>query len=221
MNNLGVSYGDLGRWEESETYLEIVHSNKHVLGSEHPESLKVMSNLGLACGVRGNWARATELQESSLATCEKVTGKQNPLTLAVMHALAQTYYSTNREKEAELLEREVIKGRTKVLGEQHPDTRSATETLGSVRANREKRTTRCKQYPDAAGVQPERVQRELKIVAPQLQHTVGNMLAQCKVQLGDRFLVCTIGQRVVCSSPGNSDWRMLSHTSSSPTVPRT
>ena len=91
MNNLGVSYGDPGRWEESETYLEIVHSNKHVLGSEHPESLKAMSNLGLACGVRGNWARATELQESSVAACEKVAGKQNPLTLAVMHALAQTY----------------------------------------------------------------------------------------------------------------------------------
>ena len=51
-----------------------------------------------------------------------MVGKQNPLTLALMHALAQTYYSTSREKEAELLECDVIESRAKVLGEQHPDT---------------------------------------------------------------------------------------------------
>jgi hypothetical protein len=145
------------------------------------------------------------LQESSFAACKKVVGKQNPLTLAMMHALAQTYYSTNREKEAELLECEVIKGRAKVLGKQHPDTQLATESLASMRDNREKRTARYKQYPNAAVTQPQYVQPVLKIVSPELQHAVENMLAQCKIQLGDRFLVCIIRDTVVCSSSENSD----------------
>ena len=162
------------------------------------------------------------MQESLLAACEKVVGKQNPLTLAMMHALAQTYYSTNREKEAEQLECEVIKGRTNVLGVQHPDTELATESLASMRGNRAKRTNRNRQYPNAALIQPQCVQPMPKIVGPELQHAVDNMLALCEIQLGDCLLACIIGEIVVVIFlPGNSDWRRLSHMWSFPRVRHT
>jgi hypothetical protein len=99
----------------------------------------------------------------------------------------------------------VIKDRVKVLGEQHPDTQLATESLASMHRNREKRMTRGKQYPNAAVMQPQCVQPVRKIVAPELQHAVDDMLAQYKLQSGDRFLVCIIGEIVVYSSHGNSD----------------
>jgi hypothetical protein len=60
-------------------------------------------------------------------------GEEHQDTSTVMHNLAITYKAQGRTKEAIELEQKAFEGRTRVLGEDHPDTKGCAKNLAAWR----------------------------------------------------------------------------------------
>ena len=78
------------------------------------------------------------LKEKVLVLREKVSGKEHPSTLTVMHNLAHTLSYQGKYAEAEKMHRETLALREKVLGKEHPDTLTSMNAVArEVRRGRE------------------------------------------------------------------------------------
>ena len=66
-----------------------------------------------------------------------VLGSEHPDTLASLHGLACSYWKMEKYAQAERLLEDVISGKTKALGEDHPETKNAVSCLLSVRLETE------------------------------------------------------------------------------------
>src|ERR1035441_6795971 len=67
---------------------ETLESHRHLLGEEHPDTLKAMINLGVMLSKQGDWAGARKLQEQVLEASRRVQGEEHPHTLTAMSNLA-------------------------------------------------------------------------------------------------------------------------------------
>jgi tetratricopeptide (TPR) repeat protein len=116
----GCLYYD-GRYKEVEPwYLQVMETNKAVLGEEHPDTLVSMGNLASTYRNQGRWKEAEELHTKVLEICSRVLGKEHPDTLTTMQNLAWTYREQRRFSDAEGFETQVLDARKRVLSEEHP-----------------------------------------------------------------------------------------------------
>jgi hypothetical protein len=65
-------------------------------------------------------------------TKKKIISKEHLFTLISIANLASTYWSQDREKEAEKLEMQVINTRKRVLGKEHPNTLTSIVNLAAT-----------------------------------------------------------------------------------------
>ncbi len=67
MNNLAISYGDVGRRQEAmELREKVLEASQRTLGSEHPDTLRAMNNLAISYSDVGCRQEAMELFEKVL-----------------------------------------------------------------------------------------------------------------------------------------------------------
>ncbi len=78
------------------------------------------------------YAEAIPLAEKLRATCERVLGKEHPVTLASVSNLAMLHYQQGQYAKAEPLFRRVLKIRKRVQGEEHPDTLMSVNDLAGL-----------------------------------------------------------------------------------------
>ncbi len=73
--------------------------------------------------------KAQKNQERSLEIRRRISGPENPITLAAMNSLAVTYHRQAKYEQAESLEKQTLEVRRRVLGPEHPDTLASMFTL--------------------------------------------------------------------------------------------
>lgn len=113
--------GSRGEYKEAEEQLsEVVKQRIMLLGKEHPDTLRSMSQLALTYHNQGRWKEAEELEVKVLEITQKILGKEHPNTLMSMIYLASTYREQGWREEAEKLQVEVLTINSKILGKEHP-----------------------------------------------------------------------------------------------------
>lgn len=112
---------DQGKHGAAEELLrDVVDVQSHVLGVEHPDTLRSRSWLAVVLNAQGKYAEAeTELCDV-IQVEERILGAKNVNTLNSGHPFADGPYGQGRHAEAEAEYREVIKLREKLLGPEHP-----------------------------------------------------------------------------------------------------
>jgi tetratricopeptide (TPR) repeat protein len=104
-----------------------------VLGSDHPNTLRVMGNLGTVYRSAGKYAQAEPLLAGALEIGRRVQGELHPNTLQTMNNLADLYRDQGKYAESESVYRNVLEGRRRVLGADHPDTLATEAAIGRVK----------------------------------------------------------------------------------------
>jgi serine/threonine protein kinase/tetratricopeptide (TPR) repeat protein len=133
---LGVSFLFLGEARIAAEQFQTARAlyTKH-RGPEHPETLKMMSNLANSYDALGQHDDALKLREETLALFKARFGPDHPDTLGSMNNLATSYSALGRHAEAfKLLEETLARYKAK-LGPDHPGTLSTMSNLaGSYEA---------------------------------------------------------------------------------------
>ncbi len=74
--------------------------SKEKLGPDHPDTLRVMNNLGTTYSKAGNSAKAIPLLEETWAKRKEKLGPDHPDTLRVMNNLATAYLNAGNPAKA-------------------------------------------------------------------------------------------------------------------------
>ena len=129
----GEFFSALGLHNKAERLqVQVLETEKKVLGSEHPDTLVSMSNLASTYWNQGRWEEAETLEVQVLESRKRVLGAEHPDTLTSMSNLALTYGNQGQWEEAESLEVQVLETRKRVLGAEHPDTVTSMGNLAST-----------------------------------------------------------------------------------------
>jgi hypothetical protein len=93
-----------------------------ILGMDHPATLTVAGNLGVALIKGSRYGEGLELIIANLADRVRVLGDEDSRTLAARDALAVAYRRAGQINDAVTLSRTVTLQRSQILGPTHPDT---------------------------------------------------------------------------------------------------
>jgi len=125
---LAQMYGELGRWDEAKVLgLKALDGRKNLPQSDRQGSLYVMGGLAWAYSELGCSGKAQDIIEKALATRSEEDGSD---TFKII--LAWAYVMQKRWQDAEKLDSEVLDGRKKTLGDDHPGTLKAMANLAST-----------------------------------------------------------------------------------------
>ncbi|CAI6331911.1 unnamed protein product [Periconia digitata] len=106
MASLALTYISQDLWTQAEVLEEqVTEARKEVLGSEHPDTLVSINQLGVIFASQGKNEDAKSMYQQALQGRIKVLGAEHPNTLASMTSLAAIYKDLGQWEEAEKLER--------------------------------------------------------------------------------------------------------------------
>jgi Tetratricopeptide repeat. len=119
-----------GKYQDAENVARaVVEVRVHVLGSEHPDTLRSRNLLANELWRQGKYAEAEADLRKLLKLQEKAIGPEHADTLSSRHRLANALDDQGKYAGAEAEYRQVLKLREKVLGPEHPDTLSTGNNL--------------------------------------------------------------------------------------------
>ena len=114
---------DMGRYEEAVTLFEqALASCRSTLGGEHPDTLTVAGNLGVAYVCAGQRRKGMKLITANLTARSRVLGDTHPETLTARNALAAAHRINGDADAAVALAKQVVLQRSRTLGPTHVDT---------------------------------------------------------------------------------------------------
>ena len=123
INNVGVTYGDLGDHNKALEYLKkALEIRKKVLPADHPDIAASYNNVGSTYGDLGDHRQALEYKKKALEIWEKVLPADHPDLATSCNNIAWTYYEMGKLQEAARMMRRAadIISRSS-LPENHPD----------------------------------------------------------------------------------------------------
>ncbi len=113
----------LGKYAKAEDlYHQCIKGCDHFYGSNHPETLKVVSNLADLYSLIGDLDKAVQNLMQCYNGLIASLSQDDPATLTAMNKLASLQQQNGKKKEALALYIECYEIRQKVLGDDHPDT---------------------------------------------------------------------------------------------------
>ena len=122
-NSAAARLFEEGRHDEALPLFEqALASCRSTLGGDHPDTLIVAGNLGVAHVAAGNRRKGIKLIAGNLAARVRVFGDDHPLTLAARNALAVAHRVNGDVDTAVELSKQVAVQRSKTLGPEHADT---------------------------------------------------------------------------------------------------
>lgn len=122
----------MGKSKDAETRVlaeRALSIKEKVLGPDHPEFAKSLTNLGFLLHKLGDLGGAQELFERSLAIREKTLGLRHPETAASLDAIAEVLQTTGNYGRARELYERSLSIKEESLGPAHPDV---TRTLNGL-----------------------------------------------------------------------------------------
>lgn len=100
-------------------YREVLESQRRILGSEHPETLRTIYNLSSLLLTLDRLEDARPFTEEAVDGRRRVLGEGHRATLLAQNNLARLWRFTGREEEAEALLEEVLERQRKILEPSH------------------------------------------------------------------------------------------------------
>jgi tetratricopeptide (TPR) repeat protein len=111
---------------------EVLDKRQRILGDEHPDTIRAMSNLANTFRSQGQLKEAAAMRKEVLEKRRRILGDEYPDTITAMNNLANTLRSQGRLNEAAAMRREVLEKRQRILGDEHPDTTRAMNNLANT-----------------------------------------------------------------------------------------
>ena len=143
MEIMGNVYEDLGLYPQAQQLLtQAVGIRRRVLGPEHPQTLRALSDLAWSLNESGEGPQGEELQRQVLEIERRKFGNQHVDSARSMQRLAGTLLNMGRYADAEKLYREALEIQSRLLGLQDPATLMTSYDL-ALTLNQEGR------YPEA------------------------------------------------------------------------
>lgn len=131
--NVGTDYYDLGRYTEAtNTFTEVLGSQKRRHGEKHPVTLSSMNNLAVLLRKSGDNEGAERMHLSTLALRREVLGERHPDTLNSLNNLGELYLVDGQLEQALPLLQEAYAGRLAVFGPGHEDTLESMVSLSRI-----------------------------------------------------------------------------------------
>lgn len=117
---------EAGHYDEAVPLFEqALASCRSTLGGEHPDTLQVAGNLGVAYVAAGQRRKGMKLIAGTVNARVRVLGDTHPDTLTARNALAVGHRITGDADAAVALTKQVVLQRTRTLGPTHVDTLSS------------------------------------------------------------------------------------------------
>ncbi|MGI8961320.1 MAG: tetratricopeptide repeat protein [Bryobacteraceae bacterium] len=130
MEVMGTVYFNLGLYSQAHPLLaRAVEVRTHVLGPEHPDTLKSINNLGTTLDEEGHYAEAERFHRQLLDIRRRTLGPDDADTLASMNNVANSLGEQGRYADAEKLIRQAADIERRVLGPEHKTTIGSLENL--------------------------------------------------------------------------------------------
>ncbi len=130
-NNIGVSLGDLGRYEEALEYLQkALVIQKKVFGEEHPDVATSYNNIGVSFRDLGRHQEALEYLQKALVIRKKVFGEEHPDVAISYNSIGASLGDLGRHEEALEYQQKALVIRKKVFSEEHPDVAISYNNIG-------------------------------------------------------------------------------------------
>ena len=125
-NETAVELFDAGRFDEAVAmFAQVLASCRSTLGGEHPDTLRVAGNLGVAYLCAGQRRKGTKLIASNVVSRSRVLGDTHPDTLTARNALAAAHRISGDADTAVGVAKQVVLQRSRTLGPAHVDTLSS------------------------------------------------------------------------------------------------
>ena len=122
-NAMAAELFEVGRYDEAVSLFEqALASCRSTLGGEHPDTLTVAGNLGVAYVCGGQRRKGMKLINSNVAARSRVLGDTHPDTLTARNALAAAHRINGDADTAVSLAKQVVLQRSRTLGSHHVDT---------------------------------------------------------------------------------------------------
>jgi CHAT domain-containing protein/tetratricopeptide (TPR) repeat protein len=130
LNKQALQLHGRGKYKEAAAIAEkALALAERTLGSDHPNTLICVNNLGFMHVAEGRYDKAEPLYKRALAAKERVRGPEHPDTLTSVNNLAELYRTQGRYAEAEPLHRRALAGRERALGAEDPKTLTSVNNL--------------------------------------------------------------------------------------------
>ncbi|MBL4698917.1 MAG: serine/threonine protein kinase [Phycisphaerales bacterium] len=100
------------------------------LGSDHPNTLTSISNMGFLLYLQGKLGEAEPYWREALASSRRVLGDDHPDTLNSIGNMGTLFRSQSKLDEAERYDREALASSRRVLGNDDPSTLTAINNMG-------------------------------------------------------------------------------------------
>jgi len=129
---IGETYEEIGLHSAAESFgLKALEARRRLLGAEHPDTLRSMSNVGRTYESQGRYTDAEKILKEAREIQRRVVGPEHPDTLESTARLALVIHRQGRYREAGALNQDTLDIRRRVLGEDHPDTLSSMHYLAA------------------------------------------------------------------------------------------
>jgi len=133
MATMGSVYRGLGLYDRAEELIQTAATTRRALsGEEHPEALRLSSELAGVQARQSRFAKAEDLLRDTIERQKRVLGPEHVDTLASLVSLSQVLEARSTFDEAEVLAREAQETARRTLGENHELTLAAASQLGLV-----------------------------------------------------------------------------------------
>jgi serine/threonine protein kinase/tetratricopeptide (TPR) repeat protein len=133
MDTMGRVYLNLGLYDKALPLLqEALKVRKAVLGNDHLDVAKSLSNLAELLRDRGDFTSAEALYREALAVRRKLLGNEHPDVATNVVALAVVFDDEGNYPGAEALYREALAMQRKLLGNEHTDVARTLNNLANV-----------------------------------------------------------------------------------------
>ena len=135
-DKFGILFQKQGYFKEAEALeIEVLDARSRILGVEHPDTIRAMSNLAVTYQYSGKYTEAEKPEMQVLDARNRILAVEHLDSIRAMANLATTYYYLGKYTQAEKLEMQVLDARNRVLGVKHPDTIMAMANLAGTYRN--------------------------------------------------------------------------------------
>jgi len=146
IDNLAQLYSMMERREEAiKLAKELMEIRMATLGAERMETISAMNTLATLYGDTEQFDECEKLYDRAISVCQKAYGADHPLTLEMRGNLGWGLYHdamtnqksnpdrhTDRLARARVIDEEVLAARTRILGDEHPETGNVRNNLATV-----------------------------------------------------------------------------------------
>jgi serine/threonine protein kinase len=137
-------------------------------GSDHPDTLRCMGNLGNIFSDLDRHNDALKIREETLAIQQRVLPSDHPDTLTSMNNLALSYARLNRHADALKLYEDTLAIQKRVLAPEHPDTLRSMNNLANSYADMNR-------HEDALRLREETLAIQKRVLPPDHPDTLASM----------------------------------------------